>query len=192
MKIYKLKHTLSSPNIFATPRNDIFVAEFLSKLPDVSADFEIPSFQMADPAKSISGFFRIDNSILAFTRNVFFGPLGQSLGFAGHVHETTLNDTGEEIFLLNVTAMYNCIDRANTTFNGPQGPQRGVDHQMGIKEPAFFPNLIGDSSIFKIPQQARSTIYVASRGHEDTNDFYYMYQQLGMTGLEFQQVWDGD
>ncbi len=152
----------------------------------------MPSFQLADPARQSKGFYRVGNGVLAFTKDVYLGPLGESLSFAGHVHETTLNDTGEEIFLLNVTAVYNCIDQANTIFNGPQGQERGADHQMGIKDPAFFPNLIGDSSIFKIPQQVRSTIYVASRGHEDTDDFYYMYQQVGMTGLEFQQVWNGD
>jgi len=194
MKILKLSHSLSCPGIFATPRNDTFVRDILGIIPLLPKDVRMPKFQLADIETKNQAFYLLSNSVLVFNKEVYLGPLGGILSFAGDVFETTLNDTGEELFLLNVTSMYNCIDHANTIYNAPPPikQERGVDHQMGIKVPAFFPSLIGDSSLFRIPQHKRSAIYVASRGHEDSDDFYYMYQQSGLKGLEFQQVWDGD
>lgn len=194
IKIFKLSHTLGNPRVFATPNHESFVDEFLDKIPSIPPDVKIPKFQLADIEKKTQAFYLVSNSILVFSKEVYMGPLGRILSFSGDVFETTLNDTGEELFLLNVTAMYNCIDHASTIYTAPPPlkQERGVDHQMGIKVPAFFPNLIGDSSLFRIPQHKRSAIYVASRGHEDSDDFYYMYQQSGLKGLEFQQVWDGD
>ncbi|WP_395747191.1 hypothetical protein [Prosthecobacter sp.] len=194
MKIFKMSHTLGWPRVFATPSHELFVEEFLDQIPAVSRDAKVPAFQLADIEKKGLPFYQISPSILCFNKTVYLGPLGRILSFCGDVFETRLNDTGEEIFLLNVTAMYNCIDHANTIYNArpPLRQERGVDHQMGIKVPAFFPGLIGDSSVFRIPQHQQSAIYVASRGHEDSDDFYYMYQQSGLKGLEFRQVWDGD
>ncbi len=190
MKIYKLKHTQGLGSIYAAPNNERFVAEFLRKLPEVPAEFKISSFQLADPTQPSADFYRIDNSVLVFSKKVYMGPLGQSLTYAGNIHETTLNDTGEEVFLLNVTAVYNCLDKDRTGFRSSHGEEKGVDHRMGVITPAFFSGLIGDSSLFRVPQQLRSTIYVASRGHGSSDDFYFMYQQSGLKGLEFEEVWD--
>jgi len=163
-------------------------------VPEIPENAQMPKFQLAVAEAINQPFYLIDNSVLVFSKDVYLGPLGRILSFAGNVFETTLNDTGEELFFLNVTAMYNCIDHASTVYNAPPPlrQERGVDHQMGIKTPAFFPGLVGDSSLFRIPQHKRSAIYVASRGHEDSDDFYHVYQQLGLKNLEFRQVWDGD
>jgi hypothetical protein len=192
MKIYQLMHRAGVGSIIATPRNDHFVSEYLRKFPDLPAEAVVPSFQLADPAKAHADFFRIDNSVLVFTKKILMSPLGQSLAYAGNIHPTTLNDTGEEIFLLNVTAEYNCLDQANTIFHTAHGDEKGVDHQMGIKTPAFFTTMIGDSSLFRLPQKRRSAIYVASRGHESSDDFYHTFHQLGLTSIEFRQVWDDE
>lgn len=192
MKIFRLKHTFDAPAIFATPNHDDFVGEYLTYGKSLSAATRLPSFQLGVFDAKTDGFYHLSNSVLAFDKQTLLGPMGSALNFAGDLHETKLNDTDETIFILDVSAVYNCIDRANTIYIKFRGEERGVDHEMGIKVPAFFPNLIGDSTIFKIPQQMYSSIYVASRGREDSDDFYYMYQQSGLKGLEFQQVWDGD
>lgn len=188
MKIFRISHTSDAPPIYPVPDPDKFAAEVLGHLSELEESASIPGFQMADPAMSGSGFFNLSNRALVFSKEVYLGEMGRSLGFSGNVHPTSLVDTGEQLFFLNVTAMYNCLDIAKTTFFKSRGEEIGVDHGMGIKEPAFFPKLIGDSLIFRIPQM-KSAIFVASDGSGFEEDFYSIYQSSGALGLAFKEVW---
>ena len=190
MTIYQIFHTLQAPKIAATPNHDKFAEEVLLNLPRLEREAPVPPFQLGDPNLVSQGFFHVSNSVLVFTKKIFMGPMGYALGMAGNVHETKLNDTGEEIFFLNVTASYNCLDRSKTVFYTPgRGEEVGVDHGKGVKKPAFFPNLIGDSWIFKLPQKNHA-IFVASDGSGEDEDFYTLYKETGMQELRFDVVWE--
>jgi hypothetical protein len=189
LKIYRLTHTLQAPQIAAVPNPERFCSEVLGNLQGLERDAPIPRFQMLNSDLKSQGFFNISDKVLVFTREVYLGSMGSPLDFAGNVHPTKFTDTGEEVFLLNVTACYDCVDRSQTVFYAPNGQEEtGVDHGMGIKSLAFFPKLIGDSRIFRIPQ-IRDAIFVASDGRGDDDDFYTLYIESGMNELEFIQVW---
>lgn len=191
MRIFRVSHTSDAPPVHPVPDPDAFATEVLGRLSELEESTSIPSFQMADPAMSGSGFFNLSNKVLVFSKDVYLGEMGRSLGFSGNVHPTTLTDTGEELFFLNVTAVYNCLDISKTTFFKRRGEEVGVDHGMGIKEPAFLPKLIGDSFIFRLPQM-KSAIFVASNGSGYEEDFYTIYQSAGASGLAFKEVWSGE
>ncbi len=190
MKIFRLTHTLEAPPIASTPDPDLFTREILRDLSKLPRDASVGSFQMGDPGLQADGFYRLSNSVLVYTKEVYLSPLGYSLDYSGNVHPSKINSLNEEIFFLNVTAFYNCLDVNKTVFLKSRGEEMGVDHGCGIKAPAFFPKLIGDSKIFHVPQ-LRNTILVASDGSGREEDFYTLYKQSGYRGLEFIEVWDG-
>lgn len=191
MNIFRLTHTLESPPICSTPDPDFFAEKVLMNLDQLKADVVIGDFQLGDPNLNGDGFYRLGNSVLVFSREIYLGPLGYSLNFSGNAHPAKINGTDEDIFFLNVTAVYNCIDIENTIFFKPRGEEMGVDHGMGVKKPAFFSKLIGDSSIFRVPQMM-STIFVASNGLGYEEDFYTLYRSSGIRGLLFEKVWSDE
>lgn len=191
MKVYQITHPVETPIVYPIPDPDKFAAEVLSvlKLPTLDPATKIGPFQKGDINSSSDGFYRLSNSVILFTQAVYDSPMSRLLDLAGNVHPTTLQDTGEKLYFLNVTAVYNCLDAAGTIFYTRMGDEKGVDHGKGVKVPAFYPKLIGDSKLFRIPQMPL-TIFAASDGGGD--DFYKAYQESGLSGLKFTQVWSDE
>lgn len=159
----------------------------MNSLDQLDEDSDIPKFQLTDANAKITGFFNLSNKVLVFTKDVYLGELGYSLGYSGIVCNSVLTDTGEDIFFLHVTAMYNCLNLEETIYYSPKGEEMGHDYGMGIKFPKFHANLIGDSNIFRIPQM-KSSIFVKSDGLDDESDFYTKYKKLSAVGLNFKKI----
>lgn len=188
MKIFRVTHSAEAPEIYSVPDPDRFAREVLFNLSELSEASDVGRFQLSDPARGGADFYKLAESVLVFSRKVYRSECGQNLDFCGNVHESNLADlSGEEILFLNVKASYNCLDLAHTVFFAAGGREAlGVDSGFGIKKPAFFPKLIGDSSIFKIPQM-KTAIFVACDGGGE--DFYSRYRDAGLRGLSFREVW---
>ena len=184
MRIFIVSHNVEAPAVAATPDPEGFFKSFMRDLSALDNKVQIPHFQLLDPLAKRYGFFNISNKVLLFDQATLLGALGRCLEFSGDLYPTILNDTNEELYLLNVTASYNCLNLAETVFYSPTGEEVGVDHGLGIKQPKFFPKMIGDSYIFRIPQM-RSAIFVASDGSGYEEDFYTLYQTSGIRGLSF-------
>lgn len=187
-KIFVVTHNVDAPTVAATPDPDAFFRTVMRDLSALDESAQIPPFQLIDPSAKGYGFYNISNKVLLFDRAVFLGPLGPSLEISGNIHPTTLNDTKDELFFLNVTAIYNCLNIAETVYHRRVGEDVGVDHGLGVKRPAFFPKLIGDSYIFRIPQM-KYAVFVASDGSGSDEDFYTLYQSSENRGLIFQELW---
>jgi len=187
-KIFLVSHTIEAGYVAVTPDSDAFYKSIMNNLSSLDENAQIPPFQLLDPSKKGDGFYCINNQVLLFDKAIYFGDMGVSLGFSGNVYRTILNDTREEIYFLNVTAKYNCLNLAETIFYKRHGDEKGVDHGMGVKKPAFFPKLIGDSFIFRIPQMSYG-IFVATNGTGYEEDFYTLYQSAGIRGLAFEELW---
>ncbi|RYD83888.1 MAG: hypothetical protein EOP84_07020 [Verrucomicrobiaceae bacterium] len=187
MKIFKISHSSDAPGVHAVPDPGKFVKEVLFKLRQVGPDAEIGPFQLAEHDKVRAPFYKVSDSVLLFSEQVLLSPLGSILGFSGNVHFTSLLDSGEPLFFLNVTALYNCLNAPKTLFRGLDGDQLGVDSQMGVSKYSFFSNLIGDSEVFKIPQVI-GAIFFACRSEDRC--FQTLYGETGFKGLTFEQVWE--
>jgi hypothetical protein len=190
MKILKITHPLGTPAIHPIPDPDKFAEEIMSprNLRALDRNTKIGAFQKADYHSSSDGFYLLSDFVLVFTRAVYDSEMGRLLDFSGNVHPCTLQDTGESLYFLNVTAVYNCLDVAETTFSTGRSQEKGVDHGLGMTAYAFFPKLIGDSKLFRIPQSL--SIFAASDGSSD--DFYGAYQNAGLGGLSFTEVWSDE
>ena len=187
MKIYKVTHTMDAPGAYAVPDPDRFAREVLFKLSELKEDAEVGPFQLADHSRVGASFYKVSDGVLVFSEQVMHSEMGGMLGFSGNVHPSKLLDSGEEIFFLNVTAVYNCLNVQESYFRGLDvKEQKGVNEGIGITRYAFFPKLIGDSSIFRIPQLTR-TIFVEADG--SGGDFHALYHAAGLKGLDFEEVW---
>ena len=190
MKIYKVTHTMEAPGAYPVPDPDRFAREVLSKLRELKEDAEVGPFQLADHSRVGASFYKVSDSVLVFSEQVMHSEMGGMLCFSGNVHPSKLLDSGEEIFFLNVTAVYNCLNVGESYFRGLSGgEQKGVNDGIGIMRYAFFPKLIGDSAIFRIPQLSR-TIFVQADGGSD--DFHALYHEAGLKGLDFAEVWSDE
>lgn len=188
MRVFRIVHSPEAPEIYPVPDPDRFAREITFRLSELGEDADIGTFQLADPTRGGADFYKVCESVLVFSKKVYLSDCGQNLDFSGNVHQSKFADgSDEELFFLNVTAAYNCLDIARTVFYAAGGREVvGADSGFGIKEPAFFPKLIGDSSIFKIPQM-KTAIFVACDGGGE--DFYSRYQDAGLRGLSFREVW---
>jgi hypothetical protein len=111
--------------------------------------------------------------------------LGRIIERAGEVLPATLELTGEELFIFNCTACYNCLDRIDTQMRTTPDGRVAIE----IKKHAFHADRIGDSTLFKIPETHRVSLYTLTGRGDVGDEFHTLYQALGFTGLKFEQVW---
>lgn len=192
IKIFQIRHHFDCPSVIPIPDPDQFASEVLDNLENLSPMAEIPEFQLADPSVVNRGFFKLSNRVLVFSKDTYSHDMGAALDYCGNVHKTKIVDTGEDLFFLNITARYNCIDIKNTMFysTGRAG-ELGVDHGLGIKSFAFHPKLIGDSSIFRI-SHSRGSVFTVHDEDGNKEDFYSCYQNSEAYGLKFDLVWESE
>lgn len=189
MEIYRVSTSKTSPQIFPAPDPDAFFSALPSALSGKAVEkLECEGFQFELPRAEPAGFYRLSDRFLVFDRSIYLSEVGRLLGFAGEVIETTVFGLPDPVFFLDVTAQYNCLDVQRTEFFDRHGSKMGVDTGMGVKTPAFYPKLIGDSSIFRIPQK-RASILVATSDVESSDDFYQVFSASGLSGLNFELIW---
>jgi hypothetical protein len=189
MQVYHVTTSQSLPQIFPAPDPDGFFAA-LPSAPSgepVTA-LECEGFQFEVPQSEPAGFYRLSNRFLVFDRAIYMSDIGRLLDYAGNAIETQIFGLPESVFFLDVTAEYNCIDIRKSEFFDRRGSVVGTDTGMGVKSASFFTKLIGDSSIFRIPQK-RSSLFTVSADSESPDDFYHVYHSLELTGLNFDLIW---
>ncbi len=187
-KILRIFPSAEAPCIVPLPEAAAEMQAIMQNLRTLDRDARIPHFQLVDPTNKLGcGFFNFCNGVLVFNQSVWDSELHTSLGYSGSVHSTILKDTGEEIYFLNVTGMENCLNFADTVYRTPTGgEEKGVNHNLGVIKPAFYPKSIG-KNVFHVCQ-IPGEIFAASDEAEG-DDFYFEYQQSDFRGLQFEELW---
>ena len=82
---------------------------------------------------------------------------------------------------------FNCLQRLDVLDEGRSQIERfpSSGRIMVIEKYVFRPEMIPERSVFKIPQEQQGSLYYTERVVEDL-------QALGLTGLDFELVWDSD
>lgn len=151
-----------------------------------------PSLYVQDPVRYKRGDFA--NGFaggITFRSSVLGTPAGAILASSGELLDAKLEETGENLLVLNPMVCYNCFDRANSKFRTT--PDGSVVVQ--ISKYAFYPDRIGLNSLFKIPETFRTEIYtVVEEGGEvfdssQTCDFFSQYHASNLCGLAFDKIW---
>lgn len=154
-----------------------------------SDQWDPPKFYVQKPFDPKSNFFVTYPGSFAFDQNVmdnagiikFFEASGEILPIK--------METGEMLYILNVTEVNNCLDHEKTTFRVyPHSGYCGAP-----KKYAFHSFRMPLTDIFKIPETARSQILTVTGLHSDPiEEFKSAYDVSGLTGLKFIKLWSDD
>ncbi len=185
MKIFRIQPDYDFWTL--APTVQTFIPKF--RLDQLRDDWNPPPFYVLDPIRTKkSDFFDIGSGAVAYNHRVYDSVVGEIIERAGEVLHATLEGTGEEFFIFNCTACYNCLDRSKTEMRlTPDGKMA-----IQVKKYVFHPKRIGDCSLFKIPETHRVELYALSRPSDYGDEFYNQYHALGLTGLKFEEVWSDE
>ena len=147
------------------------------------------------PTHKLSDFFYILPNILVFNQKVYNSRLIDFLIGAGEILPIILEDTNERLYILNVTACYNCLNKKETQFNWTRNPIEGEPPFRGhIEKFIFHEERVQEPVPFKIIENPGTHIYCDTGRdiYPPEEEFYSTYINSGFTGLEFEEIWTND
>ena len=114
---------------------------------------------------------------------------GEPLEMSGELLPVQIQGESGAFFLHNVTNTINVVNHEASSWES-YGPKR--EFKKLIK-PAFFAERFGEECLFKITEDAGTTIYCLERtGEADAGEFKAIVECNGLTGIDFQLVWSDD
>lgn len=134
-----------------------------------------PSAHHTEKGKPIGDVFPVDVSAVVVNERCF-RLLKPYLQGAAQVLPARYKD--QELFVLNVTEIRDCLDLEKSKVKRFQTSGR----IMRIEEYAFRKELLPGAFLFKIPQEAHTRPYV-------TDTFKDLIEQTGIRGFRFVPVW---
>ncbi len=155
---------------------DFFNFEGLPK----SDNWRLLEFYVVNPLRKRANFFIMGSgaSMLVMDETAS-NKLAHFWSKAGELLPIKL-ETGETLYILNVVEVANALNIKMTLFDLYEDGTRGR-----ILKPYFYSNRLPESSIFKIPETAKTVILTFSGVFGESDEFYSAYLKSGLTGLEF-------
>lgn len=144
-----------------------------------SKNWASPTYFVHKPKQPRSNFFTTFPGSFAFDDRVL--SHSRLLGFfemAGEILPIRL-ETGERLYILNVTEVVNALDRNKTSYDRLTG---------GISRFCFHVDRLSSSTLFKIPDVDHILTIVGVRG-DSIDEFKNAYERSGFSGLEFVEIW---
>lgn len=142
------------------------------------SNWEAPDFYIYNPLYLSGSFLRIGNRIVTKPelKNSPIHALMEKFGWLAPVEVDGIS--GYDMWVPGTE-----ID----VFDFENGAKPGPMSYNGVE---IKSELLTRPQVFRIPQL--QTIQFLCTGFDDTNDdFYHLYHELGLTGLEFELVWEG-
>jgi hypothetical protein len=128
-------------------------------------------------------FFNGITGALVFDQLVYESDLFTLFETAGEILPIKL-EGGEKLYALNILECINMLNSKETTYDIYDNGENGR-----IINYSFYPNRISESSIFKIPETSRVDIFTYTGVHDESDEFFYLYKKLGLTGLVFEELY---
>ncbi len=92
---------------------------------------------------------------------------------------------GKELIICNILQCLNCVDEEHSEWRLRKG------ERIRLLKPAFFPQCMEASTLFKIPQ-LRENIYCWEKAEDPESEFRACVLENNLKGLRFELVWEGD
>ena len=106
---------------------------------------------------------------------------------SGEIVSATM-ETGEELFVFHTYNTIDVVDMDNCTFkdNCTELVKKYAFHKDKVKEFSY--------PLFRLPQWNSSSIYTVTgdMNYDLEEDFKTAYEKSGLTGLEFNEIWDSE
>ena len=180
MKIYRILCDVKFQQLF--PEEEDFFRKYDFNGTPLGECWKPPKFYINDPLLEIGDFLHITPSVLCFREKVFHSEIGSLLGAAGEILEITIEGESETLYILNPLIRYNCLNHEKLEYQNPFAKVFPM-----ISKFAFYSSRIGDSSIFKLPDSPSvPTLCFQSSDYEN---FYDLYHENSIRGLEFKEIW---
>ncbi len=182
--IYKIQPDYTGHKL--TPTDPNFVADLNKfRLQRMRPTWKKPVFYVHNPVQTQDAdFYHVSIGSLAFTKRVYEGPLAEELERCGEVLPALREDTGEEFYILNPMACYNCLNRERSKLR----TSRDGKVVIQVYEYWFHLDRIGGESLFKIPETYHSELFASSGRVDPSDEFFHQYHAGGYTGLKFEKV----
>ncbi len=129
-----------------------------------------------NPLLERGNFLGLVSGSLVFDQ-VAYDRVGDLLEAAGQVLPVWQGK--EQLFLLNVTA---CADALNADASGWRLDPK-TRERVSLAQYAFFPDRIGESSLFKIPETIRAEVLGYTGVKAANDEFWRRYTSSGLKGL---------
>ena len=185
--IYKICPDYEGYSLASTD-TDAFLSQYsrLRALQRLRSEWKKLTFYVHDPVWTKEmDFYHLSTGIVAFRQRVYESNLGEQLDRCGDVLPAVREDNGEEFYVLNPLACFNCLNRAMTKLRTTPDGKTVVQ----IFNYAFHPNRIGGESVFRIPETHLTELYASSGVISPDEEFYHQYQANGFSGLKFNKLW---
>jgi hypothetical protein len=143
-----------------------------------------PSVFVYKPQLEIGNFFNFNSDALIADQKAtevlrsFFMESGELL---------PLPYKGINYTLLNVTECINCLDHDETRWT--YDTENKIP--LIINKYVFYKNRFPESCIFKIPETAKSELFVVNGLRDTEDEFITKVVESGLKGLYFEKVWEG-
>lgn len=134
-----------------------------------------------DTRKPVANFYRM-SSDLVFDEKVL-ELMGDLLEMVGEIFPLPV-DGASQLYILNPTLRYDALDKTKYV---PQGEIDGKPY--GIKEYAFLPDALGESSLFLLSDLKPGPLCAISGRQSEDDDFISRYMKNELTGLRMQELW---
>jgi hypothetical protein len=189
MKVYEIKPDLKKHWLVPTNTEE-FYREYRFNLERVEGtwNYTCPkTFYIKDPLRSENGDFLHLAASALVCRKTAESALGEIMHLCGEMLPGILDDTDEEIVILNPLLCYNCFDKKNSVYFAAGG-----EFISEVTKHVLFAERIGSSTLFRIAHLGGLYCLAGRDAEEDVEAFYPVYQKMGFTGLVFEEVWDSE
>jgi len=160
---------------------------------DELEEFTDPGFQLTDTEKKHGNFYFLNDTALVFDEaaydamNLFIHfchtPNNVSID---QLFETQIEGVGK-LYILNMLEACNPINKAASEWDPDDWK-----HTIEMGKLVFHRNRVGSANgLFKIPELQYRPILVHTDFHVREHDFLVCYEENGLTGLIFKEIWSG-
>lgn len=133
--------------------------------------------------KEKGDFYSFENgSCLVFNESVYESDLLSILEMSGEIFP--INVEGQILYLLNILAYVNMLLSKKTQWNYNQDRSR-----KSIRRYVFGAHRVDEFSVFKIPETSSFEVLAYSGVKDPEDEFKWLYERLGFTGLVFEELW---
>ncbi len=152
----------------------------------IGHEWENPTFYVDNPKRIPGDFYSLGHAgVLSFTATVLHSGVGEIISRSAEILDAKIEDPSEDLFIANVTACYNCFDKAGSQFE----TSTCGNAITTVQKYAFRPERILDLNLFKIPEKSATEMYALVGRDDPGEEFYTQYMASHMSGLHFEEIW---
>jgi len=186
MKIFRLRVNVEEYRwIHPVGGDSVWKTGLLDFMGDKKENWKPLQCYVGNLKQKTGNFYEFASGSLVFDKAVYEG-MGDILEMGGEILPLEMEEGGQ-LYLLNVLECINALDKGKSEWKRtPEG------QKMYLTKYAFHSNRILESSLFKIPEGNYSSVLTYSGVKDTADEFKGRYEQLGLTGLIFEELWSDD